>query len=102
MKKVQNLSFQTPHSNRWRIDVLHKKTNPEVIGADATMEDLETFLMQLSLNSGKIDFILHSIGNVCKRKKAQTFMARYQPGLVKVGDCFCSFFPQSNENRLGK
>ena len=42
---------------------LSKKTNSEIIGADATsLEDLENLFNKVKEKFGKIDFILHSIG----------------------------------------
>ena len=56
-----------------QVDELAKKTNAEVIPADATsVEDLENvFAKSMEILGGKIDFVLHSIGmspNVRKKR----------------------------------
>ncbi|QVY65463.1 enoyl-ACP reductase [Polaribacter sp. Q13] len=58
------------------LDVLAKKTNSQIIPADATsIEDLENLVEKsMEILGGKIDFVLHSIGmsvNV-RKKKAYT------------------------------
>lgn len=55
------------------LDVLAKKTNSQIIPADATsLEDLENLIEKsMEVLGGKIDFVLHSIGmsvNVRKKK----------------------------------
>ncbi len=58
--------------------------------------------MQLSLNLVKYDFILHSIGMSVNVRKGKHYTDINYDWLEKGWGCFCSFFPQSNENRLGK
>ncbi len=85
------------------IDALAQKTNSEVIGADATsMEDLGKLFDAAIAKFGKIDFILHSIGMSVNVRKGKHYTDINYDWLEKRLGCFCSFFPQSNENRLGK
>ena len=46
------------------LDVLAKKTDSQIIAADATsIEDLENLInLSMEILGGKIDFVLHSIG----------------------------------------
>lgn len=58
------------------IDVLAKKTNSQIIPADATsIEDLENLVDQsLAILGGKIDFVLHSIGMSVNVRKGNDYI----------------------------
>ena len=58
------------------IDVLAKKTNSQIIPADATsIEDLENLVDQsLAILGGKIDFVLHSIGMSVNVRKGNDYV----------------------------
>lgn len=57
------------------IDELAKKTNSEVIAADATsIEDLENLVTQsMEVLGGKIDFVLHAIGMSVNVRKGRAY-----------------------------
>lgn len=56
------------------IDELAKKTNSDVVPADATsMEDLEKLFAHAAEKYGKIDFILHSIGMSVNIRKGKAY-----------------------------
>src|SRR5690625_2093129 len=58
-----------------QIDELAKKTNSEVIAADATsVEDLENLVEKsMEILGGKIDFVLHAIGMSVNVRKEKTY-----------------------------
>ena len=58
------------------IDVLAKKTNSQILPADATsIEDLENLVDQsLAILGGKIDFVLHSIGMSVNVRKGNDYI----------------------------
>ena len=57
------------------LDTLAKKTNSQIIPADATsVEDLENLIQRsMEILGGKIDFVLHSIGMSVNVRKGNSY-----------------------------
>ena len=59
------------------LNILAKKTNAQIIPADATsIEDLENLVAKsMEILGGKIDFVLHSIGMSVNVRKGKSYTA---------------------------